>query len=174
MQLDKTVYLVGYMGSGKTSLGPFLAIRLKVPFYDLDRMIEKEEGMSSAQVFDTQGEEHFREVEARLLSSLSGPMVVACGGGTFCKPDNRKIMLEKGVTVHLNVQEKTLITRLRNEVNARPLLSNHGEKWTEFLKGHLKERTDKCYKHAQIVIDAEGFPPGDIVNQIVEKLSQFK
>ncbi|MGY6562672.1 MAG: shikimate kinase [Luteibaculaceae bacterium] len=174
MQIDKTIYLVGYMGSGKTSLGPFLAIRLKIPFYDLDRMIEKEEGMSSAQVFDTQGEAHFREVEQKLLSTLNGPMVVACGGGTFCKPENREIMEAKGIVIHLKVQEKTLINRLTNEINARPLLSQHKDKWREFLGQHLKERTDNCYKYAQIVIDAEGMPPGDIVKTIVQKLGEHK
>jgi len=172
MQLDKTIYLVGYMGSGKTSLGPFLAIKLKVPFYDLDRMIEKEEGMSSAQVFDQQGEEHFREVEAKLLSTLSGPMVVACGGGTYCKEHNRALMHSKGVVVHLKVSSETLITRLKYEINARPLLSSHGDNWTSFLQTHLKQRTDNCYKYAQVVIEAEG-SPGKIVDLIVSKLEKF-
>ena len=110
LQLKRTpgLYLVGFMGSGKSAVGNLLAEELGWTFADVDDDIENAQGVSIAEIFDTRGEEEFRQIEQDALRKrvrdveCGKPMVVALGGGAFLDPANRKLLQERGVTVWLD------------------------------------------------------------------------
>ncbi len=109
----KTIFLVGYMCSGKTTLGRELAIQLGTAFYDLDEMIEERAEMRATEIFARLGEPRFRELEREALHLVAGePAVVACGGGTPCYGDNMALMNRLGLTVWLSTSAEVIASRL--------------------------------------------------------------
>ena len=119
---DRPVFLIGFMGSGKSTLGQQLADRLGWEFLDTDRLIEKREGLSVEQIFREQGEERFREIESELAASLAGrtKIVVATGGGLFLRAKNRSILKSCGSTVWIDVPFEICISRV-GQGAGRPL-----------------------------------------------------
>ena len=99
------IYLIGFMGSGKSSAGKGIAALLRWRFTDLDKLVEEKEGMTVAGIFATKGEEYFRKAEAEALQDVSGRTrtVVACGGGTPCSDKNISLMKATGVTIYLRL-----------------------------------------------------------------------
>src|SRR3990170_573167 len=121
------VFLIGFMGSGKTHWGKQLAVQLKIPFYDLDEVISDNEKKSVAEIFSTQGEEAFRIKEREHLEKLideNTSMVLSCGGGTPCFFNNIERMKKYGVVVWLNTHVEILLSRLMKEKSSRPLIRN--------------------------------------------------
>ena len=117
------VYLVGFMGAGKSTVGRALAARLDVPFVDLDEAFEALSGMTIRRAFEERGAAWFREREAELLrgtESLPGA-VVALGGGTFTFPENRAVVQRSGRSLFLDVPFEVIATRLRGKAADRPL-----------------------------------------------------
>ena len=110
----KPVFLIGYMGCGKTTLGEVLARQLDVPFIDLDDYIERLHGASIMEIFATCGERRFREMETSALRAVSmmPGIIVGCGGGTPCHSGNMDIMNEAGITVWLTTSPERLTARL--------------------------------------------------------------
>ena len=122
---DQKVFLVGFMGSGKTTLGRMLADRLGWDFLDLDTVMEEEEGASIIRIFAEKGEPYFRALEARALARLAaapGRAVVACGGGTICAPESRALMRLHGITVRLDQPFDRIWARRETLARERPLL----------------------------------------------------
>src|SRR4026207_369314 len=111
------IYLVGFMGSGKTTAGGLLARKLGWSFIDLDHEIERGEGRSISDIFRVSGEPHFRRLEREYLERLSHTSrgVIALGGGTFIDPDNRKLAEDTGLTVWLKVSFDKLVHRVKME-----------------------------------------------------------
>lgn len=148
MHTDK-IYLVGFMASGKTTVGRTLAHRLGWRFEDIDDLIEKRERMTVAEIFARHGEPHFRAVEREMLA-LVQPMrhvVVATGGGTFTDPDNRAVIHLDGVSVWLDVPLVDLIARLPTD-GRRPLAADRTQ-----LERLYHARTD-AYRLATLRIPA--------------------
>jgi shikimate kinase len=118
-----TVYLIGMMGSGKSTLGAELAAQLRRPFFDTDALVEQVAGCSIAQIFAEQGEAHFRELETQVLAQLSGytRLVIATGGGIVLRPKNWSY-LHHGLTVWLDVAPELIWQRLSRDPGQRPLL----------------------------------------------------
>ncbi len=109
----KTIFLVGYMCSGKTTLGRELAALMGVDFYDLDEMIEEYAEMRATEIFAQLGESRFREMEREALRRVAGePAVVACGGGTPCYGDNMALMNRLGLTIWLTTSPEVIAARL--------------------------------------------------------------
>ena len=121
----KPLFLIGFMCSGKTTLGEALAGSIGVPFVDLDAAIEDEAGMSVSRIFSTMGEESFRRMEADILARLAGrnDVVVGCGGGTPCRPGAMQMMNAAGITVKLEARRDVLLRRLMEGRHKRPLLA---------------------------------------------------
>ncbi len=118
-------FLVGFMGTGKTTLGKAVAARLSLPFFDLDAVVEQDAGRNISEIFETEGEESFRKRETKaLLKTLEQQAegVVATGGGAFTIEENRRIMKEAGISVWLDVPMEELVTRVRGD--GRPLWKN--------------------------------------------------
>src|SRR5699024_2028184 len=139
-------FLIGYMGSGKTSLGKILANRLNLPFYDLDAYIEKEENQAIAEIFKAKGEIYFRKLEHEMLKNLlseSGSMVVSLGGGTPCYSGNMDLLLENGNSVYLQYPLEVLVDRLWNGRGQRPIIAHLESKalLEDFIRKHLFERS---------------------------------
>lgn len=124
------IFLIGFMGTGKSTLGTLLADRLGWDFLDVDSLIEEAEGASIVRIFAEKGEPHFRELERRILAGLASyprRAVIACGGGTFCTEENRNLMLRAGITVWID-QPFDRIWERRSELSReRPLMGGEAE-----------------------------------------------
>lgn len=153
------IFLIGYMGAGKTTVGRQLSKRLDLPFYDLDQVIEESEGQRVADIFERNGEAGFRGVERNTLQRMIDThprMVLSTGGGTPCFYDNLKVMKEQGTTVYLKMDVGSLAHRLMHSKSERPLIKDLGEDdLRDFIKRHLEERRE-IYEDADIVFEALG------------------
>ncbi len=150
------IFLTGYMGSGKSTLGPKLARALDVPFFDLDKIIEEQEGTTIASFFEQKGEEAFRQLEANLLRSVTlenDSFLLSTGGGVPVFHNNMEFMNEHGLTLFLEMNPKSLAQRLAPARAERPLLKhlNDGE-LENFVTEKLKER-EPFYKKARLIIN---------------------
>lgn len=158
MQTRQHLFLLGFMGCGKSYWGRMLSQELAVPFLDLDDLITTRAGKTIAEIFADQGESGFRALERDALHSLADrpPSIVAAGGGTPCFGDNMDWMNAHGQTVYLNTPSTLLVQRLRHEKEVRPLLS--GVKDAElqaFIEIKLAERAP-FYMQAQVVLEQTG------------------
>jgi len=126
-RIDRPIVLVGMMGVGKTSVGKRLAGMLHCPFVDADHAIEKSAQMTIPEIFETFGEPYFRDGERRVIARLihehGGRSVIATGGGAFCNPDTRALLLDKAIAVWLDSEVETLLERTGRKDN-RPLLKD--------------------------------------------------
>lgn len=153
--MDKTCFLIGFMGSGKTYQGIRLAKCLGVPFVDLDEHIEINERRTIAMIFEQQGEAAFRRIERRYLHELEhyAPCVVATGGGTPCFFDNMDWMNAHGTTIFLKTPMAVLVARLRADPGARPLLAGVPEDQLVNHIAHLLEQRAPYYSMAKVVVE---------------------
>ena len=126
IHITKPVVLVGMMGAGKSSLGSRLAERLGLVFVDADAEIETAAGMSIAEIFEAHGEPAFRDGERGVIARLlnNGPQILALGGGAFSDATTRQNVLEKALSIWLDVPVKELIDRVKRKPGKRPLLAN--------------------------------------------------
>ncbi len=162
------LFLIGFMGSGKSTLGKRLAKKIDYIFIDMDEELENQEGMTVTEIFEQKGEKYFRNLESDFLQSIdsSKNMVVATGGGAPCFGDNMKIMNEKGITVYLRMTPGGLAKRLENARQLRPLISSiKSEDLVGFIASRLKER-EKYYLRAQCVIKGENVKPEHVISLV--------
>jgi shikimate kinase len=164
------IFLVGYMGSGKTTLGKQLAQALDYSFVDQDSVIEEKMGMTIADIFSLMGEPKFREIEHQTLADLSNGdnMVVATGGGAPCYFDNMELMNKGGVSIYLKVSTQTLFQRLRLAHLKRPLIRNKSDKeLVAFIDSKMIER-EPFYSKSTITIQSDDILLSDIQNALRE------
>lgn len=168
----QTIYLIGFMGSGKTTLGKVLARLLNYAFIDLDHYIEEKEGTTVAEIFSRHGEERFRELERLAIheTAQKGNTVVATGGGAPCFFDNMDFMNQHGTTIYLEISTEHLSRRLAQARAHRPLLADKDEKDLHaFIKRSMKERTP-FYRKANIAADTETLSPEETARNIVQAI----
>lgn len=153
----KRIFLIGYMGAGKTTVGKVLAKRLGLTFIDLDHYIEGRYHRTIGQLFAEKGEDAFREIEKRMLREVAmfEDVLVSTGGGTPCFFDNMDFMNETGTTIYLKVSVGELAKRLEMGKSGRPVLGGRsGDELKVFIAGNLQKR-DPFYTQASVVFDAE-------------------
>ena len=168
------IVLVGYMGSGKTTIGKLLAKKLNLPFFDLDAFIENAEEKTITEIFDAEGEIGFRKKEHQYLSDLlknEGDFVLATGGGAPCYSGNMKTILEATPNVfYLKVSIPELVARLMPEKEKRPLIAHlNDDDMPEFLGKHLFERSN-FYLEAHQTIACDKKSMEEISSSIEELL----
>ena len=154
----RPVFLIGYMGCGKTTLGEVLARQLGVRFIDLDEFIEARQGMTIVEIFDEMGENRFRELETEALREVAAmtDVIVGCGGGTPCHGGNMEIMNEAGITVWLTTSPERITARLLlpEQKSKRPkVLHLPNEEVLPLVKAELLARAP-IYGQAQLQFDS--------------------
>lgn len=165
--LGKHVALIGFMGSGKSTVGPRLAHRLGVSFADTDRLVEELVGARIPQIFEREGEQAFRDYETKaLVSALAGShRVIATGGGIVGREENWRLLVRDCVTIWLRVPLPDLLERLKSDTD-RPLLRDD----PGFARVQaLYEAREKLYMRASMWIDAS-VPPMQVVQDILDRL----
>ena len=166
------IYLTGFMGAGKTTVGKLLAEKFDMPFVDLDDVIEQKTNLSIPMIFERYGEKYFRRLETNALHSIAQypGNIIATGGGVNLSSENRIIMKNTGITIYLKWQVTILYQRLI-ESNHRPLLKNKTEsQLIQHIKQMLKKR-EPLYEQADIIIEGnKEISPEEIVALIVQKL----
>ncbi len=163
----KLIFLIGFMGSGKSTIGKMLAQRLNYDFIDSDLWIENEQGKNITSIFTEKGESYFRELEINFLENLKPKTstVIATGGGLPCYQQNMNSLNELGTVFYLNASPTELVNRIKHD-NSRPLLTNISEaEKLVHIQNKLKERS-VFYERAHFTIDAN--------KSIEEQISQIQ
>ena len=161
------IYLIGMMGSGKSTVGKILAEKMELLFIDLDSEIEKTGGKSVSEIFNQDGEDHFRKLESEELKQYS-ESVVACGGGIILDEENRQYINENGVAVLLTASMDELFKRL-SDSNNRPIL--HDENTEKALTNLWLERKKDYLNTSDFLIETDGENPIEITNKIFSKIN---
>jgi shikimate kinase len=168
----KPIFIVGFMGAGKSTFGKKLATKLKIEFLDLDQHIASVNGFNYlAEYINTKGLSTFRQVESELLKSLPNkPMVVATGGGTPCYFDNMIWMKQAGLVIYLKLDEGFLISRLKqSDLSKRPLLKDKSpDEITDYVHVLLKERAP-FFEDAHITF----YPQTDDLDALVKQIKVY-
>ena len=173
----KPVFLIGYMGCGKTTLGEELARQMDCRFIDLDEFIEECQGMTVVEIFDKMGENRFRELETEALREVSAmsDVIVACGGGTPCYGDNMALMNELGTTVWLTTSPERITARLllpeekckRPKINTLP-----DESVLPLVEKELQARTPH-YQQCQLHFDSTDIETAPATRRTAHRLTQI-
>lgn len=165
------VYLVGFMGTGKTTVGKILAQKLNKEFVETDEVIEQQEAKKIVDIFSQKGEAYFRELEKKLLEELSREkdLVVSCGGGLICNEDNLNILKRTGIVFNLKASVQEIYERTKKHTS-RPLLNVDNP--LEKIGGLLNKR-EPYYSQAHYIIDSESGSPIQIAESIIEILDKI-
>lgn len=171
----KRIFLIGYMGSGKTTLGKAYARTNHLEFIDLDWYIEERMHKTISELFAERGEEGFRELERKMLHEVGEfeNVMVACGGGTPCFYDNIDYMNRVGETVFLDVCPAVLFRRLKIAKSKRPLLSDKTDKELMTFIGEALEKRLPYYTRARFRFNAEGLETSRQISESVERLKKL-
>ncbi len=168
------LYLNGFMASGKSTVGPRVAARLGLTFLDLDRLITAHDGRSIPEIFAEDGEEHFRQLEREALrkTTETDDLVVALGGGALVDDENRAFARANGRVVYLKVDADTILERVADEADERPLLQDEQDRPLSRpeMRSRIKQMLDdrrSAYEDAECVVDATR-SVGEVVSQVQE------
>ncbi len=173
----KPVFLIGYMGCGKTTLGEVLARQMHLRFIDLDEFIEAQQGMTVVEIFSTWGEERFREMETAALIEVTAmnDVIVSCGGGTPCHGDNMVLMDRAGTTVWLTTSPERITARLllpeqkckRPKINTLP-----PDEVLPLVRAELKARYPH-YSQAQLQFDSTDIETAEATERTARRLARL-
>lgn len=164
------IFIIGFMGTGKSHWGKIWAARKGLAFFDLDTEIEKEAGLSVAAIFEKKGETYFRETESAALRKFSDVenFILSCGGGTPCQDDNMGWMNAQGTTVCLSAGPQTILQRVMSEQEKRPLVKRLNEaELLFFIEQKLKER-EPFYSKAKFQLHSEELDENSL-DEIIKK-----
>ncbi len=172
MAKNHIVYIIGFMGCGKSTAGKKLAALLNWSFIDLDRKIEEYSGRTIADIFAQNGEENFRVLESEILKGLNvtSNTVVSTGGGTPCYGDNMEYMKKTGLTVYLKMTPAQLRSRLSESKAVRPLIKNLS---SEALLGYIEEKLfsrENYYEDSSVSIPGIDLDPNMLWRIVKEKI----
>ncbi len=169
------VFLMGFMGAGKTTLGKALAAHLGVSFIDLDQYIELRYMKSVSQIFATRGEQGFREIESRLLREVGefDNVIVSCGGSTPLIGDNMDYMLSQGQTVYLKCSNETLLSRLKAARSQRPLIASKTDQELALYIESETKRREPGYLRAQYICPGDRLESRDQISETIEYIENL-
>ena len=169
------IFLIGYMGCGKTTLGEELARQMGLRYIDLDDFIEAQQGMTVAEIFDEMGENRFRELETEALREVAAmtDVIVGCGGGTPCHCDNMSLMNQSGVTVWLTTSPERITARLLlpDQKAKRPKVASlPDEAVLSLVEKELEARTP-YYAQAQLQFDSTDIETAEATIRTASRLA---
>lgn len=171
------IYLTGFMGCGKSTIGPILANTIGYDFVDVDRQIEQAEGKSINEIFTEKGEKFFRDLERTVLMKVCTlpRTVISLGGGTMTVAENLEVILATGLVVYLKITPEQLFLRLRHRSD-RPLLrtADGSQLGDEELKNRIRllyEAREPLYARADIIVPTDGTKLGLTVDNVVKRIS---
>ena len=167
----KNIVLIGFMGTGKSSVGRILARRLRREFVDLDRYLEEREKRKIREIFEKEGEPYFRAIEKEAVNvwSCKQNLVITTGGGTVIDPENRSALKENGILVTLVASPETIYQRLKNS-KKRPLLNDKEDLRHEI--GVLLEKRKPFYKKSDFYFDTDGKNASQVASLILRVLKK--
>lgn len=172
------IFLAGFMGAGKSTIGPILANTIGWDSCDLDLLIEDKLGMKVRQVFETKGEKYFRQIETETLKEVTAKnnLVVSLGGGTMASEKNLSILKSSGTVIYLKASADSFYKRLRYKRDRPNLGVNEAEDFTkeklvDRINNLMSERV-KYYEQADIIIDTDNSTVGKTVDKIVKLLKK--
>ena len=166
----KHVFLTGYMGSGKSTIGSMLSDQMSMRFIDLDKEIEEDEKVPVSEIFKKKGEDYFRIKESNMLKMIiqkPDAAVIALGGGCISDPDNLNAIKNNGLLIYLEASALTIVKRIKNETIERPLLTQYNteDALLNFIESHLNSRL-KSYQKADYTIDTNGKSREQIIAEL--------
>ncbi len=167
----KKVYLIGFMGCGKSAIGKRLSFASKIPFYDMDSEIVKKTGMTIPQIFEHYGEEKFREMETEFLRTFRDEFcIIATGGGVAMREINQKIMRESGLVFFLNAPFRDIWRRIATDKN-RPIVQRSTR---EDLEELYEKRKPFYLKGSHFKVETERRSLRDITSYITFQIERLK
>ena len=169
------IFLIGFMGAGKTTLGEVLSASLGLSFCDLDQYIEQRYMKSISDIFAQSGEQGFREIEKKMLHEVANfeDVVIACGGSTPLFFDNMDYMLARGETIYLNASVDTLVRRLKEARSKRPLIAQKSDEELElFVRSEIKRR-EPGYLRAKHICSADSLESIDQISDTVKEVKRL-
>lgn len=171
------IYLIGFMGVGKSTLGKLLSEELHIPFKDLDDEIVSHAGRSIPAIFEQHGQSHFRDIERHCLLAIMDTeedLVLATGGGLPCHYNNIELMTSRGLTVYLHAAPAALTERLKRKIETRPMLKDHEHDLQIFVEQLLRERLP-YYLQAQVKVDLDlQESASDNAGRVMRAITTFK
>lgn len=167
--MKDNIFLIGFMGSGKSTIARELQGRLHKNLVEMDARIVDEQGMSINDIFAQKGEDYFRDVESQLVLDLNseGNTIVSCGGGVVIRPQNVENMRKNGRIVYLSATPQTIYQRVKNSTE-RPILN--GNMNVEYIAGLMEKRRSMYEGAADIRVETDGKTRDEICKEIIEKL----
>jgi len=166
MVTNKNIFLIGFMGCGKSTMARMLAERTQMSLIEMDETIEAEAGKSINEIFETCGEEHFRDLESQLILRIAekGGAVVSCGGGAILRLENVENMKKNGTVIYFSATPETIYKRVRNSTT-RPLLN--GNMNVEYIETLMKQRLSRYEAAADITISVDGKEKKEILEELL-------
>lgn len=169
--MKKRVYLVGYMGCGKSAIGKRLSFATKLPFYDMDNEIERRTGLSIPEIFEQHGETYFRDLETTFLQDFKEEhCIIATGGGVAMREENRAIMRKTGLVFFLNAPFRDIWRRISTDKN-RPIVQRSTREELEKLYNHRKAH---YLSASHIKVQTERRSLSDIVTYIAFQMNRLQ
>ena len=170
------IFLTGFMGSGKSTIGPILANTLGFEYLDVDRHIEQKTNKLVTEIFSSEGEQAFRALERDALLELTelNHCVISLGGGTIANEENCQLVLQKGILVYLKLSPDEIIQRVQHRSDRPMLKDEHGNQLSQLeLKKRVLDlmiRREKFYARADVVITADNMRVGATVDEIMKNI----
>lgn len=170
-EIECNIFLIGFMGAGKSTIARELAKELKTERVEMDQMIVEQQKMPISEIFDQFGEEHFRDIETALVKELKNKkgVVVSCGGGAVLRDENAKLMKENGMIVLLTATPETIYERVKNSTD-RPILN--GNMNVEYISSLMDKRKDRYLAVADYAVATDGKSVKEICAEIIAKMQE--
>ena len=173
MQVEQNIFLIGFMGAGKSTIAKCLQNEFDMELIEMDEQIVKEQGMSINDIFAEKGETAFRDIESELVRDIAKQKnkIVSCGGGVVVRPENVANMKSSGKIIFLTATPETILERVKGGKD-RPLLNGHMN--VEYIEQMMAKRMDLYEAAADYKIATDGKTRGEICTEIVKLISRGK